>query len=71
MTHEPQVRSKVLDIIASDPGLQQTELVFLGLFGRCVGGPRGRAVWKDLRSDGWRQRVFAISLESQPTNNRD
>ncbi|KAI8473622.1 MAG: AAA domain-containing protein [Monoraphidium minutum] len=29
-----KVRTKVLDIIASDPGLQQTELVFLGLFGR-------------------------------------
>ena len=29
-----KVRGKVLDIIASDPGLQQTELVFLGLFGR-------------------------------------
>ena len=24
----------MLDTIASDPGLQQTELVFLGLFGR-------------------------------------
>jgi len=30
----PQVRAQVLEIIASDPGLQQTELVFLGLFGR-------------------------------------
>jgi hypothetical protein len=30
-----KVRAQVLDIIASDPGLQQTELVFLGLFGRC------------------------------------
>jgi hypothetical protein len=29
-----QVRAQVLEIIASDPGLQQTELVFLGLFGR-------------------------------------
>lgn len=29
-----KVRSQVLEIIASDPGLQQTELVFLGLFGR-------------------------------------
>lgn len=29
-----KVRAQVLDIIASDPGLQQTELVFLGLFGR-------------------------------------
>jgi hypothetical protein len=34
------VRAKVLDIISSDPGLQQTELVFLGLFGRCLGGAR-------------------------------
>lgn len=30
-----KVRAQVLEIIASDPGLQQTELVFLGLFGRC------------------------------------
>jgi MoxR-like ATPase len=29
-----KVRQWVLDTIASDPGLQQTELVFLGLFGR-------------------------------------
>ena len=29
-----QVRSYVLEVIASDPGLQQAELVFLGLFGR-------------------------------------
>ncbi len=29
-----KVRSHVLETIASDPGLQQTELVFLGLFGR-------------------------------------
>ena len=29
-----KVRAYVLDTIASDPGLQQTELVFLGLFGR-------------------------------------
>lgn len=29
-----KVRAQVLEIIASDPGLQQTELVFLGLFGR-------------------------------------
>ncbi len=29
-----QVKAYVLDTIASDPGLQQTELVFLGLFGR-------------------------------------
>eukprot|EP00878_Enallax_costatus_P007732 GHUV01008093.1.p1 GENE.GHUV01008093.1~~GHUV01008093.1.p1 ORF type:complete len:282 (+),score=113.63 GHUV01008093.1:347-1192(+) len=29
-----KVRAQALDIIASDPGLQQTELVFLGLFGR-------------------------------------
>ena len=29
-----KVRQHVLDIISSDPGLQQTELVFLGLFGR-------------------------------------
>jgi MoxR-like ATPase len=31
-----QVRTKVLDLIASDPGIQQTELVLLGLFGRSV-----------------------------------
>lgn len=29
-----KVRANVLDTIAADPGLQQTELVFLGLFGR-------------------------------------
>ena len=29
-----KVRQFVLDTVASDPGLQQTELVFLGLFGR-------------------------------------
>jgi MoxR-like ATPase len=29
-----KVKTFVLEIIASDPGLQQTELVFLGLFGR-------------------------------------
>ena len=29
-----KVRAHVLETIASDPGLQQTELVFLGLFGR-------------------------------------
>lgn len=29
-----KVRQFVLETIASDPGLQQTELVFLGLFGR-------------------------------------
>ena len=29
-----KVKQFVLDTIASDPGLQQTELVFLGLFGR-------------------------------------
>jgi len=29
-----KVRAYILEIIASDPGLQQTELVFLGLFGR-------------------------------------
>ena len=28
-----KVKQFVLDTIASDPGLQQTELVFLGLFG--------------------------------------
>ena len=30
----PKVRAYVLETIASDPGLQQAELVFLGLFGR-------------------------------------
>ena len=29
-----KVREHILETIASDPGLQQTELVFLGLFGR-------------------------------------
>lgn len=29
-----KVKAQVLETIASDPGLQQTELVFLGLFGR-------------------------------------
>ena len=29
-----KVRARVLEVIASDPGLQQAELVFLGLFGR-------------------------------------
>lgn len=29
-----KVRTWVLDTLASDPGLQQTELLFLGLFGR-------------------------------------
>ena len=29
-----KVKSYVLETIASDPGLQQVELVFLGLFGR-------------------------------------
>ena len=29
-----KVRAYILETIASDPGLQQTELVFLGLFGR-------------------------------------
>ena len=28
------MRQYVLDTLASDPGLQQTELLFLGLFGR-------------------------------------
>jgi MoxR-like ATPase len=31
-----KVRARVLETIASDPGLQQTELVFLGLFGRAL-----------------------------------
>lgn len=31
-----KVRGHVLDTIASDPGLQQTELVLLGLFGRAA-----------------------------------
>jgi MoxR-like ATPase len=29
-----KVKTYILETIASDPGLQQTELVFLGLFGR-------------------------------------
>ena len=29
-----KVKAYLLETIASDPGLQQTELVFLGLFGR-------------------------------------
>lgn len=29
-----KVKAFLLETIASDPGLQQTELVFLGLFGR-------------------------------------
>lgn len=34
-TRLPQkVKAHLLETIASDPGLQQTELVFLGLFGR-------------------------------------
>ena len=47
-----KVKAFVLETIASDPGLQQTELVFLGLFGRAcrvleaadaaVSEPRGR-----------------------------
>ena len=43
-----QVRTQVLDLIAADPGLQQAELVLLGLFGRACqaleggwGGGRG------------------------------
>ena len=32
----------MLDTIASDPGLQQTELVFLGLFGRACRVLEGR-----------------------------
>ena len=31
-----QVRGHILETIASDPGLQQTELVLLGLFGRAA-----------------------------------
>jgi MoxR-like ATPase len=31
-----QVRARVLELIASDPGLQQAELVLLGLFGRAA-----------------------------------
>jgi len=31
-----RVRARVLEIIASDPGLQQTELVLLGLYGRAA-----------------------------------
>ncbi len=31
-----KVRAHVLDTVASDPGLQQAELVFLGLFGRAA-----------------------------------
>jgi len=31
-----QVRAKVLDLISSDPGAQQTELVLLGTFGRAA-----------------------------------
>lgn len=31
-----QVRARVLELIASDPGVQQSELVLLGLFGRSV-----------------------------------
>ena len=30
----PKVRAYILETIASDPGLQQTELVFLRMFGR-------------------------------------
>ncbi len=37
-----KVRQFVLDTIASDPGLQQTELVFLGLFGRACRVLEGR-----------------------------
>ena len=37
-----KVRAWVLDTIASDPGLQQTELVFLGLFGRACRVLEGR-----------------------------
>ncbi len=32
----PKVRNRVLELIASDPGAQQAELVLLGLFGRAV-----------------------------------
>lgn len=32
----PQVRSRVLELISSDPGVQQTELVLLGTFGRAA-----------------------------------
>lgn len=37
-----KVKQFVLDTIASDPGLQQTELVFLGLFGRACRVLEGR-----------------------------
>ena len=43
-----QVRQFVLDTLASDPGLTQTELLFLGLFGRAcrlLSGPPDPQVW--------------------------
>jgi MoxR-like ATPase len=40
-----KVRANVLDTIAADPGLQQTELVFLGLFGRACRWGLGHRSW--------------------------
>lgn len=52
----PKVRAHVLEVIASDPGLTQTELVFLGLFGRACrlleAGPDGRAVAEMAETTG-------------------
>ena len=63
----PQVRAHVLEVIASDPGLQQAELVLLGLFGRSLrlleqgerapgepgcGRPGGKASGQGLRARG-------------------
>jgi hypothetical protein len=53
------VRANVLETIAADPGLQQTELVFLGLFGRAcrwvVAGRRGWLGWL-----GWLGRLRGL-----------
>lgn len=67
-----KVRSYVLEVIASDPGLQQTELVFLGLFGQCCrlleanGSNRDDAILEAsslVELLEGRQRSLAITLE--------
>jgi MoxR-like ATPase len=71
-----KVRAHVLETIASDPGLQQAELVFLGLFGRAcrvleapapevsaAGRGPGRIPRPDPRRRCWH---FAAVLALQP-----
>jgi MoxR-like ATPase len=63
-----KVRAHVLDTIGSDPGLQQAELVLLGLFGRAcalLGGAGGRGGAEELAAAAEEAATLAALLEGR------